>query len=133
MKILTLYGDSGKGKTTTLNIVYDMLIKTGVVPGIKTQLGANSNDFSVIVTYKGQQVAFYTMGDYSGALIEAIRYYSGLKVDTLICACNNKLVKPPKEIAKYSGPPLFLKTLATNHVARLTANTADANTIFAAI
>lgn len=134
MKIIALRGDSNCGKTATLNLVYNRLIASGGISSHKVQVGGDPNDFEDIVIYKGQKIAFYTMGDYSYATIDAISKYAGLKVDLLILASNVKFVKPIKVIVSYPHH-LITKTIASpsNLANDLIANTTDGNNIFALI
>jgi ABC-type dipeptide/oligopeptide/nickel transport system ATPase component len=94
MKIIALVGPSDCGKTETLNYVYNTILANGGLTSNKTQLGGQQNDFSDIVTYKGMQLAFFTMGDYSNPLVTATRNYYSLNCDVLICACNNRFARP---------------------------------------
>lgn len=131
MKIIALRGGNSCGKTATLNLVYDNVINNGGVSTNKKQVGADLKDFSDIVDYKGQKVAFYTMGDYSVHTINAILKYDKHGVDILVCASNIKFKKPIKLILKYSNN-LVIKTVANpkNDANNLLTNTTDANVIF---
>lgn len=99
MNIIVLMGPKSCGKTTTLNHVANLLTQ-GIVSINRQQFGS-SNDFSDIVNWKGKKIAIFTMGDYSGALVGAVANYDNQNCDILICACNNRLVRPVKAFAKY--------------------------------
>ena len=102
MKIIALVGPSCCGKTTTLNIVYQILLAQGAISTNRQQEGGNPKDFSDLLQWQGKKIAIYTMGDYSGALVTAIRYYFAQNCDTLICACNNRFTRPFDEFAKHN-------------------------------
>ncbi|HZY37343.1 MAG TPA: hypothetical protein VFE53_11875 [Mucilaginibacter sp.] len=131
MKIIALIGPSGCGKTTTLSIVYNRLLANGGVSNNRQQLGANPNDFSDIVNWQGKQVAFFSMGDYSGYLVNATRYYRGLNIDTFVCACNDRFARPIYEFQNpvYNYIPIF-KVREPNPALRAIADNNAAQTIY---
>ena len=94
--------------------------------------GGNKKDFTDIVSYQNQRIAFFTMGDYATHLITAMTNYCNQGIDVLVCACNNKFVKPYKEIEKYPHHVLT-KTLASATISQQAANMADADKIVALI
>ncbi len=111
MKIIMLSGSSSSGKTTTLNLVYDQLYNWGAKINIqKKQLGGNPNDFECELHYQTQRVAIFTMGDYSNRVTDAMSIYSQLGCDVLICACNDKFVRPYSAINNYPNSIVFNKT-----------------------
>lgn len=86
-----LKGPSNSGKTTTLNLVYDELVKNGHAKVIEGPTATNQhNDFACILEYKGLKVAIYTMGDYVRGIRNAIKEYTNKSVDVLIIANSNK-------------------------------------------
>jgi hypothetical protein len=102
MKIIVLAGPNSCGKTTSLNIVYNLLIAQGCTSTNRQQLGSNPQDFSDIVNWNGKRISIFTMGDYSGDLIKAVDDYAKQNCDVMICACNTRLVKPFKSFAQYN-------------------------------
>jgi energy-coupling factor transporter ATP-binding protein EcfA2 len=108
MKIIALTGRSSSGKTTILNLAYDMLIRDGAVSTNRQQLGGNPQDFSDILYWKNIRVAFYTMGDFSRLLSAAIFEYTELSCDLLICACNDKFSGPLKLFRRYNAEILHI-------------------------
>jgi hypothetical protein len=83
--------------------VYDSVNpKAGDIIAPKTVLGDPVHkDFECIINSKGKKIAFFTMGDYSGLLIEAFEKYDDLNCDILVCACNKKFSRPYQEIQNY--------------------------------
>lgn len=136
MRIIALQGLGGRGKSTTLGMVYDMVLKAGGVPTNKQPLGGDPKDFSDIVRYKSLNVAFFTMGDFSNALVQAIKNYAKQKCDVLVCSISSSTPKVRANNAlNRRGAHRINKTIATPNTAaaQLAANTTDAQTIFALI
>lgn len=132
MRIIALTGRSNCGKTTTLNMVYLEVLTHGGISTDKRTLGGDPNDFSDIVLYNNQRIAFFTMGDYSGYVVNAISDNNNRGVDLLICACNSRFVRPFAEITKYPHH-ILNKTVASPTSDELNSNTHDANLIFGLI
>lgn len=136
MRIIALRGDSNQGKTATLNLVYNRILDplNRGVSTCKKQEGGDKRDFSDIVNYKGQKVAFFSMADATKPLVSAIRNYDSLGIDILVCANNINKTNQLKEINKFIND-ILLKTIAapSNSANDLIANTTDANTIFGLI
>ena len=134
MRIIALRGGDSCGKTATINLVHDRIILSGGVSTCKTKVGGNIRDFSDVVNYKGQTVAFYSMGDLANATTKAINKYDALGIDVLVITSNIKFVRPIQLIVTFVHN-LVIKTVAvpSNPANNLTANTTDTNTIFALI
>lgn len=91
MKVIMLSGYGSSGKTTTLNMVYDELIRLGAtVVRPKSGLGTDPKDFECVLNYRHKNVAIFTMGDYYIETIHAMSYYEGMSCDVLIVANSNK-------------------------------------------
>ena len=132
MRIIVLQGMPNTGKTRTLNLVYDMLVPNG--GGISTNrqpLGGDPRDFSDIVVRGTQRIAFFTMGDYSTYLANAIYDYDRQGCDVLVCALstNNAKIRANNALNQFNTTRIN-KTIAPNATAELATNTADAQTIF---
>ena len=134
MKIIALRGGNSSGKTSTLKIAHKLLVAAGGSSTCKRPIPKSPNDFSDVVNYKGQTIAFYTMGDYSVHTIDAINNYNTLGVDVLVLASNIKFVKPIRLIVTFHHN-LVVKTIASPSTTAndLVANTTDANAIFGLI
>ncbi len=132
MRIIVLQGMPDTGKTQTLNLVYDLLVPNG--GGVSTNqqpLGSDPRDFSDIVIRGTQRIAFYTMGDYSTYLANAIYDYDRQGCDVLVCALstNTAKVRANNALNQFNATRIN-KTVAPNATAELATNTADAQTIF---
>lgn len=132
MRIIVLQGMPNTGKTRTLNLVYDMLVPNG--GGVSTNLqplGGDPRDFSDIVIRGNQRIVFFTMGDYSTYLANAIYDYDRQGCDVLICtlSINTAKVRANNALNQYNTTRIN-KTIAPNATAELATNSADAQTIF---
>lgn len=127
-----LKGKNSCGKTKTLCLLYKILLENGGKSTCKKQLGGNRCDFSDIVKYNNKTIAFFTMGDYSKQLCDAMDYYNDLKIDVLICACNSRLVKPVQIIKNYEHK-IIEKSIATIKTKESISNQADVDVIFSLI
>lgn len=96
MKIISIIGAEGSGKTKTLNMlyerVYNRISKDDVIQK-REQVGSNKDDFSCVLSYKGKKIAFYSMGDYVNHLNEAFAGYSEFGCDYLICAIRDSILE----------------------------------------
>jgi len=99
MKIIMLYGKSHCGKTSTLNLVYKDIYQASanIIEQKKYLRSDRDDDFECIIRFRNKNIAFFTMGDYSCCLLEAFKRFVA-KCDILICACNDRFVKPRKQM-----------------------------------
>jgi hypothetical protein len=89
MKKIALLGEGNSGKTTTLNLVYHLLIGNGAtVVDEKTKILPDREDFEGVLLYNGKKIAFYSWGDYTDRIEEKINPYN--KYDVLIFAINRE-------------------------------------------
>lgn len=125
MKVIMLMGTPESGKTTTLNMVYDELAKSGAtVISNKSQLGKDPQDFKCILQYQGKRVGIFTMGDYYEEIIYALGYFEGMGCDVLIIANSNKS-KPRDRVAADPANVIIDKTMPLSNA----SNTADMHKI----
>lgn len=88
-KIITVYGDGNTGKTTVINEIYYFLIKNGAtVVHKKKQIDGDQNDFTAVLSYKGKNIAFLSMGDYRTAVDKHVVKFK--KHDIFITALNKR-------------------------------------------
>lgn len=132
MRIIVLQGTRNTGKTITLNIVYDIVLQNGGVSSNRQVIGnPTQNDFSDIVLRGNQRIAFFTMGDYSTYLANAIYEYDRQNCDVLVCAIstNTPKVRANNALNQFTTTRIN-KTVTPNSTLELAINTADAQTIF---
>lgn len=89
MDIILLSGEPNSGKTTTMNLVYDELIRKGartVEP--RVQIGGKEEDFECLIDHGGNLIAIFSMGDYLYECCSAVIKYA--HCDKLILAYSNK-------------------------------------------
>lgn len=115
MKIIALQGKRNKGKSETLNIVYQFMLLFGYtqVPGHFRELGNPiQKDFTDILEKKGMRIGIATLGDYDdyksdsdalpGDIIQdLITHLQSHGCKKVICACNIKLAKAIAFIKSY--------------------------------
>lgn len=130
MRIIVLQGMPSKGKTTTLGILWSLIIRNGGNSTNRQPLGGDPNDFSDIVIINNQRVAFYTMGDYSNFLANAIYDYANQGCDILVCALstNNTKVRANNAISQFTNTRIN-KTIASASTTEQQANANDAQGI----
>ena len=85
--IIVLYGASSTGKTSTIVDVYDAIKPTEKGPYYRP-VGKESKDFEDVVSYKGQNIAFFSAGDEREVVANAVDRYAS-KCDILIIAYNS--------------------------------------------
>ena len=120
------------GKTITLGLVYDLLLKNGGSSTNRQGIGNPAqNDFSDIVVRGNQRIAFYTMGDYSTYLANAIYDYDRQNCDVLVCALstNTAKVRANNALNHYNATRMN-KVIANTQLTDKQANNTDAQTIF---
>jgi len=85
MKIILLTGNHKTGKSTTFDVLYNMLTKCMKNPPVKQPIRTGSpEDFQCVIKYKCKKIALYSHGDTLYLIHEAIIRYS--EVDYLVLA-----------------------------------------------
>lgn len=105
MKIILLAGNANAGKTSTMNIVYDRLIREGAILDKGTppeQSEKRKKDFECVLLYKGQKVAIHSEGDFESECIEAIERFRKC-ADILVLACRKRMRAKLEERIKNSS------------------------------
>jgi hypothetical protein len=142
-KIIALRGDSSKGKSKTLNIVYQYLLLFGYVqiPKHFEVIGNRDQyDFIDIVEKKGVKVGIATMGDYENGAIRKKKYSVESLIDRLVaagcdiivCAVNSRLSRAIGHVASYTH--VFVdKTVCLSDAEERIKNSDDAELIYKSI
>lgn len=118
---------SNTGKTSTLNLLYNMLVPSlATSHGDRIVLGnPTQGDFSETITYHKETIFFFTMGDFPKKLELAIRDARHKGVTTFICACSR--LSPPLTAELQRNRTAFIsKTVSVITSQQVTFNTADA-------
>lgn len=132
MEIIVLEGLPHRGKTTTVGLLHQMLIKNGGRSTNKQPLGGDTKDFSDIVeNYKNLKIAIFTMGDNSTAISQAILNYDSLGCDFFICSLSTRTpkVRANNRINKYRNTRIS-KTVSSPNITENQANDNDVNQLF---
>lgn len=87
MKLIVLRGDPNQGKTTTLRLVYDILLYLGAQIAEPRTPGRNTDDFKTVLDYKEKRIAISSMGDLLYDVEDKIGEFAGRgDIDVLIIA-----------------------------------------------
>lgn len=135
MEIIVLEGLSNTGKTTTIGLLYQILLNNGGTPTNKQQLGGDPNDFSdIVINYKNLKIAIFTMGDNSNAISQAIVNYNNLNCDFFVCSLSTGTpkIRANNRIYQYRNTRVY-KTVASQSITENQANNNDANQLFSLI
>jgi hypothetical protein len=111
MDVIALLGDSSRGKTETLNIVYQLMLLFGYtqVPGQFGRLGNPvQKDFIDVLEKKGNRIGIVTMGDYAPPstdnLLDLLTTLQNAGCKKAVCACRRGKIE--SSIKSFS--PLFI-------------------------
>jgi hypothetical protein len=103
-----LLGPSNCGKTTTLTLVYQELLRQSFQSTHWVKEG-DPADFSDVVTLNSRSISILTMGDVSARVLKGIHDADLQKYDVFITACNDRFLKPPRKIGLYPGSVVIHK------------------------
>lgn len=136
MKIIILEGNSNKGKTTTMGMVFvELHVKGGKVkiftPLKSTSIMDFEAEFDYTVEGKKLKVAIYSKGDNLDDCNDAILRHSTKKTNVLIMA--NTTRKKPLTIPPTCIPTPLHKTIAAPATSEVKANTKDCHKIIRVI
>ena len=131
MQIIVLEGLSNTGKSTTIGLLYNLLLNNGGTSTNKQPLGNDPKDFSdIIINYKNLKISIFTMGDNSTAISQAIQNYNNKNCDFFICSLSSGTpkIRAKKRINQFINTRIP-KTIASQNITQSQANNNDANTI----
>lgn len=137
MRIIVLQEMPDKGKTSTIWIIRDLLLRNNGIslPNQFQIFGSNpipfKDDFKDIIMYNNLKVAIYSVGDYSNYLVNAIYDYDSQGCDVMVCALstNTAKVRANNTLNRFNANRIN-KTITPNATAELATNTADAQKLF---
>lgn len=107
MKVIALKGESSCGKTTTLNIVYSLLLEAECIQISGKFQDLCNNDCLDILKLGNTLIGIVTQGDYAigeCSVKNHLRYLEQEKCDIAVCACTIGLSKRKIEEAIKSYP-----------------------------
>lgn len=133
MKIILLRGDGSSGKTTTFNMLYDVLAKKYSQRPNKPHLGDDPKDFECTFKVNGsKKIVLYSMGDIKYCCDEATEKYK--TADVLVMAYNTRF-KNFCMNGNYSEMHIIAKTVAKSNAEaeKDSANSSDCDKIISLI
>lgn len=129
-RIIALRGRGSIGKTTTINILADLLLTLGWSRESRVMHGNGVDITDVYVSGEGVRLGVASAGDNFYEVNDALKILSGAGCETVICACRTRGATHDA-MRKYSINITFLnKTIVTDGSgARAQINESDANRI----
>lgn len=94
MKLIILSGDSGCGKTTSLNLLHDLLLQAGKVKELSRHPCGHpdANDYEYLLeNQRGEKLVVSTWGDYHWLLKDCCQ--RNAQCDVIVCACNKNFMR----------------------------------------
>lgn len=138
MKVIALTGPNNCGKSTTINVIYHLLLFNGYVqvPGHFHVLHTAQKDFTDILTNGKKIVGIVSMGDHASGPHDLKTLLNNLDVagcDTAICACTTSKAGTWAAVAAYS-PHINVPKVVTPLLDRQRiVNSVDSQTLFSHI
>jgi len=129
VKVIILEGSKSKGKTTTLQMLYAVLITNKAEVQCPPSL-VGDKDFETVLIYRNKKVAIFSQGDYTKNCKEAIAKYAD-SVDVLIMAHSSDLAELKVPLPHTSQ--VIQKTEVDDPLSRMKANADDCRTLENAI
>ena len=90
MNVIALWGRSKVGKTSTLNIVINILINELGARKRAEYIAYNKVDTRVVLEINGKIIVIFTGGDDRRIMEENFSFVETQQYDLLICACRSK-------------------------------------------
>ena len=87
MKIIVIKGNQNSGKTTSIRLVYDILLYLGAEIDIARKYGKTHIDFDTELIYNGKRIAISSAGDVLKNIHKTVSDRDGC--DILITASRN--------------------------------------------
>jgi hypothetical protein len=112
--IIALQGIKDSGKSTTIGLLYDQMIKNGGYSIIKKRR-QGSHDFVAILEKNGIRIGIITYGDAPSLMRDKINFCIHNGCTIIICAChlNGRTVTVLLEFLDYQ-PPLYIPKTISN-------------------
>lgn len=139
MDIIALRGNQNKGKSETLNTVYQLMLLFGYIqapagPGHFRVLGNPvQKDFIDILEKKGKRIGIATMGDYArgnDSIANLLSYLDTQGCDKAICACSSDVSGTLNAITAYPNHQVIDKVVTLVEAEQRIRNGEDAEKIY---
>lgn len=135
MKIIALQGVANSGKTTTIKLLDQKLIKEGYTPIAGKRIGGAGDFSDVYRSPKGKIIGITSTGDTHDMVRSNLERLIKENCEIIICACRSYDRMPPGTVAAVQGfpshPVTFIQKTRTNDSKKYGAvNQADANTLY---
>ena len=131
MEVIALQGGNKTGKTTTINVLYQLLLFSGwvQVPGKFRNL--DHNDFLDILTDGHRKLGIVSQGDFAARVIGYLSNFLTEGCFKAVCACTVPKPRLVAAISRYTPPPptFVSKTPATGLANIRTTNNTDAQSL----
>lgn len=105
MRVITLIGETGAGKTQTITELYKYLCGNGAKEHLYSEEGSDKNDFKAFITFADKKIALCSIGyiaDYghlfSEYILSGIAFASKNEADVLINAYTEPFPEFPESI-----------------------------------
>ncbi len=131
--IIALKGKGGSGKTTTINILYELLVQNSYIKQMGNCKG--KGDFTAILQKKNKLIGITSVGDNYDIVYQRLKDFVDLKCEVCVCACRTFDRKGHGTIAAINEFPsyqhIFInKTFDRNAATQTSTNIDDAREIF---
>ena len=106
MKTIILYGGAGSGKSTTIRLLYYVLLYLGARIIRPRSNGSFYRDFNCILYMDGKSVYLYSLGDTIKAVENALNDASSQNCDVFVGVLNNGLSSGRQRMKRFS--PMYI-------------------------
>lgn len=142
-KIVALRGAGNRGKSTTLKIVYEYLLKSfSLLPEDRVAPGGRGmyrqdmrSDVRAIFVVNGKRVGIESQGDPKSRLKDSLDFFQRKRCDLIICATRTR--GDTTDLVQALVPPYFVewiaKSVALDEGSQRQCNRRDAETVMSSI
>lgn len=136
-KIIALRGRGNSGKSTTIRLLYDLLLQNGYQL-ISSNINVNGGDFIAIFSKNGKLIGVTSSGDTYDLVHDRLQELVNANCNICVCACRTFDRVPPGtnaaiiEFTDYQNK-FIEKTVDVNDATQRTTNGRDAQNLFSAI
>jgi hypothetical protein len=136
MDVIALRGIHDTGKSETINMIYQNLLRNGYqqVPRCFQNLGGH-NDFLDIIENGTKKIGIVSMGDIANRLSQYLLDFNNANCQISICACRSRgaTVQAVMQYPQHQFIPKTVLQINSTRQQQLTVNQQDADRIIALI